>query len=126
MLDIELEEKLIKKVGGKFILTTLVQKRMVELHRAGARILVQTDLDKQDLLRIVFQEILQDKIQLAPREEVGYSLEEEKILIDKAKTPPSKEEEETVPSPEIYGSDIKKIKEQRIRELAELLNPDKK
>ena len=126
MLDIELEEKLIKKVGGKFILTTLVQKRMVELHRTGARVLVQTDLDKQDLLRIVLQEILQDKIQLAPREEVGYSLEEEKVLIDKAKAPPSPEEEEAVPSPEIYGSDIKKIKEQRIKELAELLNPNKK
>ena len=125
MLDIDLEEKLIKKVGGKFRLTTLVQKRMVELHRPGVRALVQTtEIDKKDLLRIALEEILHDKIQLAPREEVSYSLEEEKLFIEKTKAPASTEEE--APSPEIYGSDIKKIKEQRIKELAELLNPNKK
>lgn len=132
MLDIDNEEELIKKIGGKFKLTSLIQKRMVELHRPGARALVKVD-DKRDLLRIVIQEVLQDKIQLAPREEVSYSLEEEKLLIEREQqklqaqkqlTP--EEEEQAAPTPEIYGSDIKKIKEQRIRELAELLNPNKK
>ena len=129
MLDIDNEEEVVKKIGGKFALTSLIQKRMVELHRPGARTLVKID-DKRDLLRIVIQEILQDKIQLAPREEVSYSLEEEKRLIDQEHKQQqlltSEEEEESAPAPEIYGSDIKKIKEQRIRELAELLNPKKK
>ena len=124
MLDIDTEEKLIRKIGGKFRLTTLVQKRMVELHRPGARTLVKTD-GEMDLLRITLEEILQDKIQLAPREEVGYSLEEEKLLLLKKEVPQT-DDEEGAPGPEIYGSDIKKIKEQRIKELAELLNPNKK
>ncbi len=125
MLDIDVEEKLIQKVGGKFKLTTLVQKRMVELHRPGARALVKIE-DKQDLMRIAIEEILQDKIQLAPREEVGYTLEEEKLLLEKQATPAPVDGDGEAPSPEIYGSDIKKIKEQRIKELAELLNPNKK
>ncbi|MBI4583810.1 MAG: hypothetical protein HY717_07285 [Planctomycetes bacterium] len=123
MLDIDIEEKLIKKVGGKFKLTTLIQKRMVELHRPGAKSLIKIEGDRRDLRRIVVEEILQEKIQLAPREEVGYSLEEEKELLEKQKITTSQEEEP--PSPEIYGSDIKKIKEQRIKELAQLLNPKK-
>ena len=125
MLDIDTEEKLIRKLGGKFKLTTLVQKRMVELHRIGARPLVVRDDEKRDLLRLVIEEVLQEKIQLAPREEVGYSLEEEKLLLDK-KEEPVEDEEGGPAGPEIYGSDIKKIKEQRIQELAELLNPNKK
>lgn len=126
MLDIEIEDKLVRKVGGKFALTTLIQKRMVELHRPGARALVKVE-NKRDLLRIALQEVLQDKIQLAPREEVGYTFEEEKTLLEKALPPGSDDDEEQSPSTaEIYGSDIKKIKEQRIKELAELLNPNKK
>jgi DNA-directed RNA polymerase subunit omega len=129
MLDIELEEQLVKKLGGKFKLTSLVQKRMVELHRPGARTLVKTDhiQNKKDLLRIAVEEVLQDKIQLAPREEVGYSLEEERILLERAKVSTANVSEDDAPAgAEIYGSDIKKIKEQRIKELAELLNPNKK
>lgn len=123
MLDIDIEEELIRKIGGKFKLTTLVQKRIVELNRPGARALVKLEGDRRDFLRLVVNEILQDKIQLAPREEVGYTLEEEKLLLEKTKEGPEDEEQTT--SPEIYGSDIKKIKEQRIKELAELLNPKK-
>ena len=122
MLDIDVEEQLIQKVGGKFKLTTLVQKRMVELHRPGSRALVKFDGDRPDLRRVVIQEILDDKIQLAPREEVGYTLEEEKRLIEDA-APSTAEGEEPQEAGEIYGSDIKKIKEQRIKELAQLLNP---
>ncbi len=117
MLDIDIEEALIRKVGGKFKLTSLIQKRLVELNR-GARPLVK--LDGKDLRQIVYQEILQDKIQLAPRDEVGYTIEEERARISAGLTAaPSADE------PEIYGSDIKKIKEQRIKELAQLLNNQK-
>ena len=124
MIDIDIEEKLIKKVGGKFKLTTLVTKRMVELNRPGARALVKIEGNRRDIRRIVIEEILQEKIQLAPREEVGYSLEEERLLLEKQK-PPTDEDEPGESNPEIYGSDIKKIKEQRIKELAQLLNPKK-
>jgi DNA-directed RNA polymerase subunit omega len=115
MFDIDIEEALIKKVGGKFKLTALIQKRMVELNR-GARPMVKAD--GMSLRRLVCEEILQDKIQLAPREEVGFTLEEERARIGTG-TSASPEEQE------IYGSDIKKIKEQRIKELTQLLNAPK-
>ena len=116
MLDIDVEEVLIQKVGGKFKLTALIQKRMVELNR-GARPMVK--LEGASLRRLVCEEILQDKIQLAPREEVGYTLEEERARLQAEPGVVSAEEQE------IYGSDIKKIKEQRIKELAQLLNTPK-
>jgi DNA-directed RNA polymerase subunit omega len=121
MLDIDIEEALIRKIGGKFKLTSLIQKRLVELNR-GARPLVKLEgLDwENDLRGIVLQEILQDKIVLAPREEVGYSMEEERARIAAGLPTPATGEE-----PEIFGSDIKKIKEQRIKELAQLLNTPK-
>src|SRR5882672_5679958 len=106
MLDIDIEEALITKVGGKFKLTVLIQKRMVELNRGG-RPMIKSDA--KSLRRLVCEEILQDKVALAPREEVGFTIEEEKARLS-ASTPASTggsggEE------PEIYGSDIKKIKE---------------
>jgi DNA-directed RNA polymerase subunit omega len=116
MLDIDIEEILIRKVGGKFKLTALIQKRMVELNR-GARPMVKAD--GVSLRRLVCEEILQDKVQLAPREEVGYTMDEERHRIQSSLGTSGGEE------PEIYGSDIKKIKEQRIKELAQLLNTPK-
>ena len=117
MLDIDVEDALILKIGGKFKLTSLIQKRMVELNR-GARPLVKGD--GKNLRQIVYEEILQDKIQLVRREEVGFSIEEERARIQAGLSAPSSPEEQ-----EIYGSDIKKIKEQRIKELAQLLNDQK-
>ena len=125
MLDIEIEERLIREVGGKFKLTTLFQKRMVELNRPGARTLVKIEGDRNDLRRLVIEEILQEKIQLAPREEVGYTLEEQKVLIEKESESTDPDPDESSTKSEVYGSDIKKIKEQRIKELAQLLNPKK-
>lgn len=55
------EEKLIKKVGGRFKLSSLIQKRLIYLNK-GARAFVDTD--KKDKLSIVIQEILEDKIYL--------------------------------------------------------------
>jgi DNA-directed RNA polymerase subunit omega len=53
------EEQIVNKVGGRFKLSTLIQKRMVALN-TGARPLV--DLRTTDRMAIVIQEILQDKI----------------------------------------------------------------
>ena len=61
MLDELREEEIINKVGGRFKLSTLIQKRLVAL-TAGARPLVQMDTD--DKLRIAVQEIMQDKVYL--------------------------------------------------------------
>ena len=61
MLDDLKEEKLIDKVGGRFKLSTLIQKRLVQL-KQGSRALVE--LDTHDKMAVVLQEILQDKIYL--------------------------------------------------------------
>ena len=61
MLDELRDEEIIKKVGGRFKLSTLIQKRLVALN-GGARPLV--DLNTDDRMRIVIQEILLDKIYL--------------------------------------------------------------
>jgi DNA-directed RNA polymerase subunit omega len=116
MLDIEIEEELVQKIGGKFALTSLIQKRLAELNR-GELPLIEVEDDQYDPRIVVCQEILQGKIALAPLKELEAELEEESPKIE-AESPP--EEEEGV---EIYGSDIKKIKEQRIKELSQLLNP---
>src|SRR5919197_1919246 len=61
MLDDLREEAIVNKVGGRFKLSTLIQKRMVALN-TGARPLV--DIKGGDKMTIVIQEILQDKIYL--------------------------------------------------------------
>jgi len=61
MIDDLREDQIIKKVGGRFKLSTLIQKRLVALN-AGARPLVAMKSD--DKMEIVVQEILQDKIYL--------------------------------------------------------------
>ena len=59
MIDALKEEEIVNKVGGRFKLSTLIQKRLAAIN-AGARPLV--DLDTKDKMEIVVQEILQDKI----------------------------------------------------------------
>jgi DNA-directed RNA polymerase subunit omega len=61
MLDELKEEAIVNKVGGRFKLSTLIQKRMKALN-SGARPLVKVRGD--DMLSTVIQEILQDKIYL--------------------------------------------------------------
>jgi len=61
MLDDLKEESIVNKVGGRFKLSTLIQKRMVALN-TGAKPLV--DLKTSDKLAIVLKEILEDKIYL--------------------------------------------------------------
>ena len=55
------EDKIARKVGGRFKLTTLVQKRMVAVN-GGARALV--DLPTKDMMEVVVAEIMTDKIYL--------------------------------------------------------------
>ena len=61
MLDELKEEQIVNKVGGRFKLSTLIQKRMVALN-TGARPLVE--VKGGDKMTVVIQEILQDKIYL--------------------------------------------------------------
>ena len=53
------EETIVNKVGGRFKLSTLIQKRLVALNK-GARPLV--DMRTVDKMAIVIQEIMTDKI----------------------------------------------------------------
>lgn len=67
MIDALKEEEIVNKVGGRFKLSTLIQKRLVALN-AGSRPLVEADT--QNKMEIVVQEILQDKIYLDTSNEV--------------------------------------------------------
>ena len=53
-------DEIVKKVGGRFRLTALVQKRMLELLQ-GARPLVDRK-PGMTMMEVVVQEILEDKI----------------------------------------------------------------
>ena len=68
MYDELKEEKIVNKVGGRFKLSTLIQKRMVQLSQ-GARPLINTT--SEDKMAIVLQEIIQDKIYLNQSNEVA-------------------------------------------------------
>ena len=61
------EESIVNKVGGRFKLSTLIQKRLVALNK-GSRPLVE--LNTENKMSIVLQEILQDKIFLDSSNEV--------------------------------------------------------
>lgn len=60
MLEDLKDSKIIEKVGGKFKLTALIQKRLCELMQ-GSRPLIE-DTKGKTQLEIVVQEILEDKI----------------------------------------------------------------
>jgi DNA-directed RNA polymerase subunit omega len=59
MIEALKSDEIVNKVGGRFKLTALIQKRMLEL-MDGARPLV--DRGGMTDLEVVIQEILQDKI----------------------------------------------------------------
>jgi DNA-directed RNA polymerase subunit omega len=60
MIDELKSEEIVNKVGGRFRLTALVQKRMSELLQGGRPLI--KDTEGKSMLEIVIQEILQDKI----------------------------------------------------------------
>lgn len=58
------DEQLVNKVGGRFKLSTLIQKRLVYLNK-GARSFVESNkTSAKDKLAVVIEEIMQDKIYL--------------------------------------------------------------
>ncbi len=59
MIEALKSDEIVNKVGGRFKLTALIQKRMLEL-MDGARPLI--DRENMTDLEVVVQEILQDKI----------------------------------------------------------------
>ena len=126
MLDINCEEELVKMVGGKFRLTSLIQKRIVELNRGSPSLVEFEDNEEPTLRDIVIKEILEGKIELVVREELDHALQEA-VSIEKPEAADASggEGDENDEGSEVYGSDIKKIKEQRIKELAALLNQKK-
>lgn len=63
MIDELREEEIVNKVGGRFKLLTLIQKRLVALQK-GSPALVH--LETQDKMKIVIREIIEDKIYLDP------------------------------------------------------------
>ena len=126
MLDINTEEELVQLVGGKFKLTSLIQKRIVELNRGAPPLVEFEDNDEPTLKQTVIKEILEGKIELGEREELDQALQEA-VIADKPEDAEGSEGEgdEDGEGTEVYGSDTKKIKEQRIKELAALLNQKK-
>jgi DNA-directed RNA polymerase omega subunit len=60
MLEELMSQELIKKVGGRFKLAALVQRRMTEL-LSGSRPLIE-NAENLTMMEIALQEILQDKI----------------------------------------------------------------
>lgn len=73
MLEELKEEEIVNKVGGRFKLSTLIQKRLVQLNR-GSRPLV--DNPPENKMEIVLQEILQDKIFLSAPDEMALATEQ--------------------------------------------------
>lgn len=67
MLDELKEDEIAKKVGGRFKLSTLIQKRLVQLNR-GAPPLVECQ--GKPTMATVIEEILHDKIYLDTSENV--------------------------------------------------------
>jgi DNA-directed RNA polymerase subunit omega len=60
MIEALKSEEIVRKVGGRFKLTALIQKRLVELMQ-GARPLVE-QTPGMTSIELVIQEILEDKI----------------------------------------------------------------
>ena len=62
MIETLKSEEIVEKIGGKFRLTALIQKRMVELMQ-GARPLVERTKGMTDM-ELVIQEIMEDKVSI--------------------------------------------------------------
>lgn len=60
MIEALKSDEIVSKIGGRFKLTALIQKRLVEIID-GARPLIDRNQGMTDL-EVVIQEILQDKI----------------------------------------------------------------
>ncbi|MEY3174324.1 MAG: hypothetical protein RLZZ436_2238 [Planctomycetota bacterium] len=79
MLDDFREDDIVRKVGGRFRLSSLIQKRMVQLNRGAPQLV---DVQTKNLMEIVVAEIMQDKIFLDATENVR-TARDESSLVDK-------------------------------------------
>jgi DNA-directed RNA polymerase subunit omega len=79
MLDEFREDDIVRKVGGRFRLSSLIQKRMVQLNRGAPQLV---DLQTKNLMEIVVAEIMQDKIFLDASDNVR-TVKDESSLVDK-------------------------------------------
>ena len=71
MIDAFKSEEVVDKFGGRFRLTAVIQRRMVQLME-GARPLVERD-GRSDL-ELVVQEILEDKIEIVETQSGGFEI----------------------------------------------------
>lgn len=73
MLDDLKEEGIVNKVGGRFKLSTLIQKRLVQLYRGSPPLV---DCLGKPSMETVVQEILQDKIFLDASQNVIMAIDD--------------------------------------------------
>lgn len=73
MLEELKEEDIVRKVGGRFKLSTLIQKRLVQLNR-GVRPLV--DWQGKPTMQTVLHEIMSDKIYLDSSNDVVVAIDD--------------------------------------------------
>ena len=78
MLDEFREDDIVRKVGGRFRLSSLIQKRMVQLNRGAPQLV---DIQTKNLMEIVVAEIMQDKIFLDATENVR-TVKDESSLVE--------------------------------------------
>src|SRR4029079_4241836 len=86
-------EQLLNKVGGKFKLVTLFQKRMRELQRNMPKLVLT---DSNNLWEIVSQEIMQSKVDLIMGEEAD-AMRKELALREAEEAEKSKKSEKGKP-----------------------------
>jgi DNA-directed RNA polymerase subunit omega len=79
MFDDLKEESIVNKVGGRFKLSTLIQKRLVQLNR-GTPALV--DAPNRPGMQTVIQEILRDKIYLDSSQNVVMAVDDAPDVVD--------------------------------------------
>lgn len=79
MLEALKEEEIVNKVGGRFKLSTLIQKRLVQLNRGSRPLVENTSPNKME---VVLQEILEDKIFLSAAGELAVVEHDEGDLLD--------------------------------------------
>lgn len=63
-------DEALAKVGGRFKLTVLIQKRVQELNKGAPKMV---DLDSKNLIDVVIEEILAEKIHLEHDETIGHA-----------------------------------------------------
>lgn len=85
MLEELKNDEIVNKVGGRFKLSALIQKRLVFLNHGAAPLV---DAKTDDKFKIVIQEILQDKIYLDMENNLRITGQEEIPALPDLPSPP--------------------------------------